>query len=476
MSQRSTRFSRVISSFLRIFPAYRSVKALEARLEQQAAEQRARLDSLEQKLSTLDSIGQKLDGIERSINQQLSAIAASTQQLDYVNLELLPTKIAHDIAVKPGHIKVLVAGFYGAPNMGDEAMLAALLMKLKARPNLDITVMFCYNRPYHMQSWGDISYLHYPQFPGDFIDLAREYDVVIFGGGALLDDGLYEDRNFYRHHTPHILMELSETVIALKKRLFLLGLSTSRSFINTEYVKRLDYIARNVTHASARDPFSIATLKAAGIDCTRVQLIHDIAFSLPLAKKAAGVGGVKTLGMVLIYCADREKNRLLLECALKFISARAEKWEILFISFYGYNDADPLYYRQLSKSVDFGGVPYRIADASYSVEQVLEQIAECSLMINLRYHAALFALRQAVPCINIVLDTHPHYPNKMKALAELFDLPPFMNLSSVTMENMFAAFSQAWPPSVEQMDVIRKRAEEISARSNSELDAILNLF
>ena len=53
--------------------------------------------------------------------------------------------------------------------------------------------------------------------------------------------------------------------------------------------------------------------------------------------------------------------------------------------------------------------------------EIADIIADQDYVISMRYHGALLSLMLNKPLFSIVLDTHPHYRNKMSYLCEKYD-------------------------------------------------------
>lgn len=96
-------------------------------------------------------IDEKIVNLDYKITSLLSS-------LDCVNLEYLNL----DNCVSKN--KVLIVGFYGAPNLGDELMLLTLLNKLSSFDNiLDITVMMFENYNFDITGYPKCKIIHYPK-------------------------------------------------------------------------------------------------------------------------------------------------------------------------------------------------------------------------------------------------------------------------------------------------------------------------
>ena len=54
-------------------------------------------------------------------------------------------------------------------------------------------------------------------------------------------------------------------------------------------------------------------------------------------------------------------------------------------------------------------------------EKIVKEFKSCNLLIAMRYHASLIALKENVPVIHVIYDIHSHYINKMNYLLDKYD-------------------------------------------------------
>ena len=173
--------------------------------------------------------------------------------------------------------KVLICGFFGAKNLGDELMLQTMMREINKVGNFRITVMLCDNPEIDITQYEKCEFIHYPTNVMDYNKLAIEYDSLIFSGGALLDDIDYESKNEIT--LGKILVNLSMRFIAFEKRVMLYGLSTNSEFKNKEFIEKLNYIVNNSTYFSLRDINSLEVLKKSKINVEKVKIVEDIVWA-----------------------------------------------------------------------------------------------------------------------------------------------------------------------------------------------------
>jgi len=216
-------------------------------------------------------INSKLESIQndKSVISKLTKIEEEVYSLKLNTIFLKKTK---------GE-KILVLGYYGAPNMGDELMLTAIINQIKSN-NREIYVLFEDNQNYNFSQWDGINFLEYPKNQKNVIQMANYFDTLIVGGGAHLDDTLYDDKTAFSWHIPEMMMLLSKIFINKKKKTYFLSLSSNTKIKNKKFIKDLKQIINKATYFSVRDKYSMDELVRNGINSKKIKLLNDPVFLL----------------------------------------------------------------------------------------------------------------------------------------------------------------------------------------------------
>lgn len=179
----------------------------------------------------IENQNQRIDKPEESINSvKNELINIDTNSLSY----LIDDEFKKFEFVNPECIllkdnnkkKVLLCGFYGAYNLGDELTLETLLDFLNEYKNISLTIMLCNNSQYDISRYSNINFIHCPQTVFDFNYLSDYYDMVIFGGGTLISDIDYDNKYINELPLSRTLIELTKLMVSKKKKCLWLGLST----------------------------------------------------------------------------------------------------------------------------------------------------------------------------------------------------------------------------------------------------------
>lgn len=317
-----------------------------------------------------------------------------------------------------GKRTILLAGWYCAGNTGDELMLKTLVNYAPLSIRDDIYVLAWNDNPeFDPEALNDLG-VHVVHYPGSIreIDmLATCFDVLVWGGGAILDDVQYDSRQ-NNCNTGNLFIRLSEIMIASEKSVYAIGLSTNDEFSSKEYLARLQRIIDGSELFTLRDQISYEVLREAGIKMDNVGRCEDIAFASPAVMdptpRCASDG--KVLGFVPFHIPGmQEVNIAVLDDALSLVADDPEA-RVLLIPFYSNADA-----RYLPRLRDACSNPDRVEIAPFADDIANSPVFGCDHLIVSRYHAALIASAASIPYVCVVPDMHRHYKNKLRHLSTL---------------------------------------------------------
>ena len=345
--------------------------------------------------------------IKYKINKLSDDLEKIIKNFNYVNLETLQLNNFKTT----GKQKLLICGFYGAVNLGDELMLETLLKYIDETNRFDVTIMLCDNQYVNITRYGKYNFIHYPINSVDLNNIANYYDCLIFGGGAHLDDIDYDNNKHLS--MGRILTDLTMRFITFEKKTVIYGLSSNEKITNPEFISKLKYIVDNSTLFALRDKYSIETLKKCGVDTSKIKLVDDIVFADDY--KTIERKDKKTIEIGAIFICNHETENKIenyLNSIEKYLKKVDYKYHINLIPFYDYNDNDNYYYNNIIKRIKSNKI--NIMKMPYNMNQLQELFNENDCIISMRYHATLIANIMNKNVLNIVYSSHQHYTNKMR--------------------------------------------------------------
>ncbi|MDI6772472.1 MAG: polysaccharide pyruvyl transferase CsaB [bacterium] len=299
---------------------------------------------------------------------------------------------------------VLVSGYYGFGNLGDEAVLAGLIAGLRAEdPNLPLVVLSA--------DPAETEMLHgveaHPRSPRAVWQALAGARLLISGGGSLVQDVTSARSALYY---------IGTMLAASMRRVPFAVVGQGVGPIRRPWVRRLAAMAFNRAQAiSVRDAASARALRAMGVVCP------------------VGVGA--DLAALLMPCPPQRVEELLarsgLDASVPYLGVVVRPWKGLveastvgravrrFAGAHGAQVAvfpfDRAHDLEVSDAVAVasGG---RVVQAT-TPQDLLGLVGAMDLMLGVRLHALIFAAIQAVPAVALAYDP------KVTAFASAMGLP-----------------------------------------------------
>lgn len=398
----------------------------------------ARINSLEHQLDIMES---RVAELERLNIAQSEELRLYTRHFS----DLLESKIySNPEYLHPKRFRrILVAGWYGANNFGDELMLRTVLENFAVDTLTSVNVLLWDNDTYsRLNLPPQVGVIHYPKSTWQLEELTELFDIIVWGGGSILDDEQFND-DPSNINTGNLFIRLNILAESRGKEVWCLGLGTNHSFSDERYLRYLQEIIDGSSYFSVRDPESLETLVNNGIDCSKVQLCNDIAFASKELRSIAAKPQLDTqykLGIVCLCTEDLfEHYATVLQVILQTLPQKDDAEQIALIPFLDEKGSDDAYYRRLKHRL---GDDPRIAIARYSNELSKCALLKCNSCICYKYHASLIANALGIPGLHVVHSEHPHYQNKMTHISKVFGYSSHL-IDTATFESNTAMLSKA---------------------------------
>ena len=384
-------------------------------------------DAINQQCASIQEMQSDLERLVVSVDSGNAETRSVAEHIKYVNFEYL-AKLCHNAS------DILLAGWYGAENLGDELMLQAVLSCFPENALNRVSVLLWNNYHYPIDLVDPrVTILHYPNSTWELDQLANHFSTLVWGGGAILDDKQFDD-NPDNTNTGNLFIRLTKLMIARGKRVFSLGLSSNDVLSDNRYLSELNAIVDKSALFSLRDPNSKTTLECAGINTANIELCEDLAFAseqlASLPKHTSMTHSSNRIAVVPLSSPGLfEHYRQVLAQFLNEFAGRAI--EVHLVPFVNNpQDRDIFYCGELAAAA---------SDERIVVEPYCHSIRELHFerydaVVAYKYHAALISLVQETPTICVYTSTHPHYRNKVCHLASLFSNESHL-FSSAEFEN-----------------------------------------
>ena len=279
--------------------------------------------------------------------------------------------------------RVVISGYYGFGNFGDEAILAVLTDKLK-KLGLEVVVLSSNPRRTSMGYFvNSINSFDFHQVSG----LIKQSDILISGGGSLLQDATSIKSLIYYLWVIFTALRFKKKVI-----IFAQGIGPIRNkiaqFVTSKILKRYDYV-------SVRDYRSQAVLEWWGV---KSDLLCDPIFSLNLPiNRNRGVLGVQLRDFATLN--DNLLNKLARQIVKEFYDQKIE-----IFSFQ--DELDLAVCEKFQKILNRMNPNIRTEVIhGLSIQDMIARISELEYMIAMRFHALVVALKMGIRSLGINYDT-----------------------------------------------------------------------
>ena len=377
---------------------------------------------------------------------------------------------------------ILVIGYYGAGNVGDEAVLTAMVNGLRSgRRNLKLIVPG--EDPEKLASRHDVESFE----PWDMEKLANaldEADAVVVGGGGLLHDYVFQDPMlmFSSRHwglpfycgIPWLASELGKPVM-----LFAVGVGPFEFAESRDLVRDLTSAAAAIT---VRDRESLETLAELGVRRENVEITADPVWGLSpsegpdldRALEREGIDGDGWLAVVVRnwpFSGKQEKwEHQLMEGVGRVAAARGLR--VLFVPFqhspYALQDDLSLAHRLAAGASDFEA---RVLDSGgHRPEEIAGLLGACDALVAMRYHALVFAAMTGTPAVALAYD--PKVSNLASLMAPAV---PCLSVEGLAAEELAHALEGVLVQGSGPREAMRRVALEQRAASQRNLEVALEL-
>lgn len=316
------------------------------------------------------------------------------------------TLAAYNAALNPK--RILVSGYYGYANAGDEAILEALCRSIRRTAyGTGITVLSG-NPTVTEENYGCRAV---PRFsPRKLWRAVRECDTLISGGGSLLQDATSTRSLLYYL----LVIRLAER---MGKRVFLLanGIGPVRKSVNRRLVARA---VKNAEYITLRDPASVTELKSMGVEREDLTVTADPVYLLEAgdpqkAQATLEQAGVGNAPFLAISVRPWKGSGALEERVAEICDGAARQYGLkpLFIPMQQGVD-DGMARRIMEKMQERG----YILENTPSGRDIMAVLSKSELVLSMRLHALIFAAGMEIPAVGISYD--PKLDANLKMLAQ----------------------------------------------------------
>ena len=331
---------------------------------------------------------------------------------------------------------ILLLGYYGFKNSGDDALLLSIIQQLKkADKSLSLCVL-SFNPEETKEQFGIDSVDRNNIFA--VIKAIKSSKMLLVGGGTLIQDST---------STKSLIYYLAVIKIALffgkKVMLYANGIGP----VKKENRKKTKKILNKVDVITLREEMSLEELKKIGVDKPKIVVTADSVFGIDYDKKPFEK---KKYQLVSVRNHDKLCKNFCSDIA-KLCDEIYEKYGIstVFIPFQKKND-----FEITEKIRGLMKTESQVFDTECDFSDLMALIENAELCVGMRLHSLIYSVISKVPCVGLV------YDQKVKAFMDYIDQKNYLDAMTLTYDELINKVTKT----LENSDKIKKELEEKSEK------------
>lgn len=353
--------------------------------------------------------------------------------------------------------RLVLAGYFGCGNLGDDAILQAFAGAAAERGyemrvlsgNVEMVM-----RRYGLQGVHRLDH-------GRIKEAIDEADALVFPGGSIFQDVTSVRSVAYYSNLVKMAKKSGKRVALLGQ-----GLGSLNRFLGRRMAQAALAQADVIV---LRDQASLSVLQSLGIK-TRVQTAADLAYLLPEPKisdesQSFGVGGMKTVGLAPRPWGN-DKGRHVVK-VFGELAQIMNKNGFMPVMIEMDSNSDRAIIQAISKQQ--GGKVPELKNIE-TPAQLQQRLARMESVIAMRLHAGILAATVGVPPYMV------SYDPKVTAFANSLGFPAPPKIEGLTAERLFDGFQSFIKDRERTAESVRKMRAEMAKSAEINLDALDALF
>lgn len=302
--------------------------------------------------------------------------------------------------------KIVISGYYGFKNSGDEAVLSSILTALEEQgkaQNIAIEPIVLSIDPEWTTSTYGVRAVHRMRL-GEVKQALQESHGLISGGGSLLQDVTGLKTVPYYLGVIKLAQWLGKPTFIYAQGIGPVNRGMFHPFIKNVFNK-CEYI-------SVRDTQSSELLQRMGVSEQRIQVVPDPVMGLRLPEnemRSAEAVKLSNLDLPVVGVSvrywDQERRELkAIAAGLKKL-CEAQAVHIRFLPFYAPDDAEAsrLVIEHMG-DVSATGSVISTADDAILPQHMLQEVSHCDAILGMRLHSLIYAANVNVPMAGVSYD------------------------------------------------------------------------
>lgn len=371
-------------------------------------------------------------------------------------------------------------------NAGDEAIFSSMIQTFRSQfPGIEIGVLSA-NPTGVLANTYQVRELPVSDIQ-EILEFAKESDALILGGGGIFYDywGFSVENLLSTGHGGagvYVGFALLASLLNKPLMIYAVGVGPLHSTVARQYTYLTFKQAKSIT---VRDLASKKLLSEIGIPSEKVQVTADPAWLLPDISHEVGINYLHGLGWddsspvvgVVVrpwenFTGDN-KNEWETEVA-QALDTLIEKYslKVLFVPFHKDNNqiSDYEASKKVLMKMKYGNSAH-VVDGNWSLDDKISILRCCSLVVGMRLHANILAMRYGIPVVGLAYDP------KVSVLFDEVGLSNFsIDLRRINALSLFSILDHAYRNREELKQLYGQIFVKISGRALQNLDELTRIL
>ena len=358
---------------------------------------------------------------------------------------------------------ILISGYYGFDNIGDESILRAVINSVRTRlPDCSLTVL-SHDPEGTREKYGVEAVDR--MAPLKILSALRRCDMLISGGGSLLQDTTSSKSLLYYLFIIRLAKHFGKKVFIYSQ-----GIGPINRVSNRRITAR---VLRKVDGIVVRDERSANLLEEIGISREKVIITADPVLRTPRVDTERGAEVLRRAGAerrpLTVGWAIREKDpdSAFVSEITKSIHWLKETYDAESVLIPFYYEEDLAVCNEIAARLDGEAVCLREKCLS---EDMLSVIGNMDILVGVRLHSLIYAAIMGVPMIGV------SYDPKCTAFLRSVGQEPLATQESFTAESFKAGFAQTLNQGTQQTEIVSRHVAELQSKLTANEDMICTLL
>ncbi len=354
--------------------------------------------------------------------------------------------------------KIVISGYYGYDNLGDEAILEGIVYALRKMSERELEITVLSANPELTSSRYGVKAINRYSFR-EIIKVIGRADLFLSGGGSLL-----QDVTGWKTIPYYLGLVLLARLLGKSKAFYSQGIGPVNGYLAGKMIK---WVASTAELITVRDSTSRSLLRELGVRDKKIELYTDPVFAL---KRPEGTGNSK-------QTQDRKKigisvrpgiSHKSLEVIADGVDYMAEITgaEVIIVPMHYHQD------REISKELgNMLASGYRVlANHIYAPGEMIREFVDFDLFIGVRLHSLIFAALNRVPFIGI------SYDPKIDSFLESLNLSTPFSIENIDEKLFKNEIRELWSDREAFSFLLNKKVEEFQERALVNAARVLELL